>query len=88
MNQEKILATHLNRKAVVYARQSTLRQFHDHKESTLRQYGLKSRAIECGWDETQIVCIDEDVGQSGASADWRQGFQRLANMDERRNVWG
>jgi len=78
MNHEKILQTHLDRKVVVYARQSTLRQLHDHKESTLRQYALKTRAMDCGWREDQIVCIDEDLGQSGASGDWRQGFQRLA----------
>lgn len=46
MNNEKIQTTHLERKAVVYARQSTLKQLHDHKESTLRQYGLRERAIE------------------------------------------
>lgn len=78
MITEKILATHLERRAVVYARQSTLRQLQDHKESTIRQYALKDRAIACGWAADKVVCIDDDLGQSGASADWRQGFQRLA----------
>lgn len=78
MSTEKITSIHLQRKAVVYARQSTLRQLVDHQESTKRQYGLKSRAHECGWSKDKIICIDSDLGQSGASAQWRKGFQQLA----------
>ena len=74
----KILNTHLQRGAIVYARQSTLRQLHEHKESLIRQLALKERAIVCGWVDSQVVLIADDLGQSGASADWRQGFQRLA----------
>jgi DNA invertase Pin-like site-specific DNA recombinase len=78
MISEKILATHLDRQAIVYPRQSTLRQLHEHQESTKRQYALKDRAADLGWTEQKILVIDEDLGQSGASGEWRQGFQRLA----------
>lgn len=79
MSIGKVLPSHLSRKAIIYARQSTMKQLNDHKESTMRQYGLRSRAIDCGWEENKIICIDEDLGQSGASADWRHGFQQLTN---------
>jgi DNA invertase Pin-like site-specific DNA recombinase len=74
----KIGTTHLTRRAIVYARQSTLKQLYEHRESTARQYGLRDRAVELGWDPEQVVVVDEDLGQSGASASWRPGFQRLA----------
>jgi DNA invertase Pin-like site-specific DNA recombinase len=78
MSNEKILNTHLSRQAIVYARQSTLRQFHENKESLMRQLGLKARALAHGWADHRVTVIEDDVGQSGASSDWRQGFQRLA----------
>ena len=40
----KIKSQHLNRKAVIYIRQSTLQQVHRHQESTRLQYGLVDRA--------------------------------------------
>ena len=46
-------------------------------ESTQRQYALRQRAIALGWPVEQIVVIDIDQGQSGASAADREGFQRL-----------
>lgn len=75
---EKIRATHVERRAIVYLRQSTLKQVHEHHESTARQYALRQRALELGWPPERIDTLDEDMGQSGASASWRAGFQRLA----------
>lgn len=75
---DKIQATHLERRAVVYLRQSTLKQVHEHRESTHRQYALRQHAQELGWPAGHIDVIDEDLGQSGTGAAWRSGFQRLA----------
>ena len=58
-------------------RQSTLRQVLNNTESTARQYALRQRAVALGWPAEQIVVIDSDQGQSGASAADREGFQRL-----------
>jgi hypothetical protein len=41
------------------------------------QYALRNRAIALGWHDDQIIVIDNDQGESGASAAWREGFQRL-----------
>ena len=76
---QKVKATHLKRKAFLYVRQSTLRQVFENTESTKRQYALRQRAIALGWPEQDIIVIDDDLGQSGASASGRQGFQRLVS---------
>ena len=73
----KVTAEHLRRLAYLYVRQSTLRQVHENRESTARQYDLKRRAQVLGWAADQVVVIDEDLGLSGATADNRNGFQRL-----------
>src|SRR5437763_9889720 len=73
----KVNATHLTRIAYLYVRQSTLRQVINNTESTARQYALRQRAVALGWSGEQIVVIDTDQGQSGASAADREGFQRL-----------
>jgi len=52
-------------------------QVYHHRESTERQYNLRERASVLGWGADQIEVIDDDQGQSGASAEGRSGFQRL-----------
>jgi DNA invertase Pin-like site-specific DNA recombinase len=54
-----------------------MRQVIENVESTKRQYALRSRAIALGWCEDQIMVVDSDQGESGASAAWREGFQHL-----------
>src|SRR3989449_11776878 len=73
----KVTASPLARTAYLYVRQSTLRQVINNTESTQRQYALRQRAVALGWPAGQIVTIDCDQGQSGASAADREGFQHL-----------
>ena len=73
----QITARHLARQAMLYVRQSTLHQVLENTESTARQYALRERAIALGWPPERIVVIDQDLGQSGASAADREGFQKL-----------
>ena len=73
----KVQSHHLERGAYLYVRQSSMRQVIENVESTKRQYALRSRAIALGWRDDQIIVIDSDQGESGASASWRGGFQRL-----------
>ena len=75
----KITSEHLARQAIVYVRQSTLRQVLENTESTERQYALVAKAAEYGWPATQTVVIDEDQGRSAASAVGRNGFQQLVS---------
>jgi DNA invertase Pin-like site-specific DNA recombinase len=73
----KVQPHHLERGAYLYIRQSSPRQVIENVESTKRQYALRSRAIALGWRDDQVIVIDNDQGESGASAAWREGFQHL-----------
>ena len=73
----KVTAAHLSRTALLYVRQSSLKQVIHNTESAVRQYDLRGKAIALGWDASQITVIDIDQGQSGASAADREGFQQL-----------
>ena len=75
----KITAEHLTRRALIYVRQSTPEQLDLHPESTARQYALRDRASDLGWPMELVEVIDSDLGKSGASADGREGFQRLVS---------
>jgi Resolvase, N terminal domain len=75
----KIAARHVERKACVYVRQSSIAQVEHHRESTQRQYALRERAVSLEWRIEQVEIVDDDQGQSGASASGRGGFQRLVS---------
>jgi len=79
MTDNKIGLSHLTRKAFLYIRQSTIRQIYENAESTKRQYALKDKLTAMGWDESKIIVIDSDLGQSGADAEERHGFQHLVS---------
>ncbi len=73
----KITRAHLERRAVVYIRQSSLAQVRDHTESTARQYALVEEAKRLGWDNSRILVIDVDLGTSGRTGSGRTGFKDL-----------
>ena len=73
----KVSPSHLKREAYLYVRQSTLQQLVQNTESTQRQYALRQRAVALGWPNDHVHVIDCDLGQSGASAADRAGFQQL-----------
>lgn len=76
-NNGKIQNHHLDRHAIVYVRQSTMQQVERNRESTRLQYGLVTKAAHLGWPSQRVRVIDEDQGQSAASAVGRLGFQQL-----------
>ncbi len=71
----KIRIEHLKRRAVVYVRQSSMRQVRDNVESQRLQYALTERARELGWQDIEI--IDTDLGVSASAGTARAGFERL-----------
>lgn len=75
--RQKVTSEHLQRDAYLYIRQSTIQQVFHNTESTRRQYDLRRRAVALGWPGDSIIVIDNDQGQSDASAVDREGFQRL-----------
>src|SRR5262244_2357958 len=72
----KITPLHLQRKAIVYLRQSSDRQVQRHTESQRLQYALADRARVLGFEQVDI--IDADLGHSAAiGTGRREGFERL-----------
>jgi len=72
----KITLQHLQRKAIVYLRQSSQRQVQHNTESQRLQYELADRARLLGFQ--QVETIDIDLGRSAAiGAARREGFERL-----------
>jgi DNA invertase Pin-like site-specific DNA recombinase len=72
-----IQPSHLQRRAIIYVRQSSPNQVLNHRESTRLQYALKRRALERGWPESSLLVIDRDLGLTGTTAADRPGFQEL-----------
>jgi DNA invertase Pin-like site-specific DNA recombinase len=75
----KILASHRDRLAVVYLRQSSMTQVRQHTESTMRQYGLAEEAVRLGWARADVVVIDTDLGVSGRWGVAREGYTELVS---------
>jgi DNA invertase Pin-like site-specific DNA recombinase len=73
----KVESQHLQRRAYVYVRQSTMAQVERNVESRERQYELVDRAVALGWRAPDVVVVDEDQGRSGKSTAGRDGFQGL-----------
>lgn len=76
-NSDLVTPAHLQRKAIIYIRQSTLHQQISNQESLRLQYALHHRAEGLGWHPDDIEIIDADLGLTGASAQHRSGFQEL-----------
>ncbi|MHB9081937.1 MAG: recombinase family protein [Pirellulaceae bacterium] len=74
---ELIQPRHLDRKAMIYVRQSSPNQVITNKESQRMQYALRERAAAFGWHEQDTNVIDADLGRSGTTIDQREGFQHL-----------
>jgi DNA invertase Pin-like site-specific DNA recombinase len=70
-----IPAAVLQRKAVVYVRQSTAQQVQSNLESQRRQYELVEVARRRGF--TNVEVIDDDLGRTASGAVERPGFDRL-----------
>src|SRR5215472_8254122 len=72
---EKIKPHHLERKALLYVRQSSAYQVHNNLESQKLQYAMQERLHHLGWREVEVV--DEDLGRSASGAVTRAGFERM-----------
>src|SRR3974377_175 len=75
MISDKIRPHHLERKALLYVRQSSAHQVLHNRESSALQYAMRDRLKELGWSEIEI--IDDDLGRSAAGSVQRAGFERM-----------
>jgi DNA invertase Pin-like site-specific DNA recombinase len=72
---EKIKPHHVERKAILYVRQSSAYQVNNNLESQKLQYAMEERLRNLGWREVEIV--DEDLGRSASGSVMRAGFERM-----------
>lgn len=72
---EKIGPHHLERKAILYVRQSSPHQVLHNRESSVLQYAMRDRLIALGW--SRIETIDDDLGRSASGNTTRVGFDRM-----------
>lgn len=75
MKRDELPISVVERRAIVYVRQSTLVQVEENLESQRRQYELADRARELGFRE--VVVIDDDLGISASGTSSRPGFESL-----------
>src|SRR3954463_9281168 len=66
MISEKIRPHHLERKALLYVRQSSAHQVLHNRESSALQYAMRDRLTMLGWSVIEV--IDEDLGRSAAGS--------------------
>lgn len=72
---DKIRPHHVQRKALLYIRQSSPDQVLHNQESRRLQYAMKERLGELGWQEIDV--IDDDLGYTASGTVTRQGFERM-----------
>ena len=65
----------MDRKAILYVRQSSAHQVLHNRESSALQYAMRDRLIALGWSE--IETVDDDLGRSAAGGVARAGFDRM-----------
>src|SRR6201993_3689506 len=75
MISDKIRPHHLERKALLYVRQSSAHQVLHNRESSALQYAMRDRLTALGWSEIEV--IDDDLGRSAAGGVLRAGFERM-----------
>ena len=75
MISDKVRPHHLQRKAILYVRQSSAHQVLHNRESSALQYAMRDRLMALGWSEIEV--IDDDLGRSAAGGVQRAGFERM-----------
>jgi DNA invertase Pin-like site-specific DNA recombinase len=75
MMSDKIRPQHLERKAILYVRQSSTHQVLHNRESRALQYAMRDRLSAFGWSTIEV--IDDDLGRSAAGGVARAGFERM-----------
>ena len=75
MMHEKISPHHLERKAILYVRQSSAHQVLHNRESSALQYAMRDRLTALGW--SRVETVDDNLGRSAAGGVARAGFDRM-----------
>ena len=80
----KIGKQHLCRKALVYLRQSSMKQVMNNRESQRLQYAMENDAHKLGFAQTEV--IDWDLGRRASLGAERRGFEYVISEVARGHV--
>ena len=58
----KVRDHHLDRKAIIYVRQSSSQQVAEHKKFTARRYALADVTVALSWHRDRVEVVDADQG--------------------------
>ena len=72
---DKIKPHHLERKAILYVRQSSAYQVQNNLESQRLQYAMRDRLCNLGWSDLEV--IDEDIGRPASGTATRASVERM-----------
>ncbi|MCP3476664.1 recombinase family protein [Bradyrhizobium sp. CCGUVB1N3] len=75
MVSDKVRPHHLERKAILYVRQSSAHRVLHNRESSALQYAMRDRLTALGWSKIEV--IDDDLGRSAAGSVQRAGSERM-----------
>jgi DNA invertase Pin-like site-specific DNA recombinase len=75
MMSDKIRQHHLDRRAILYVRQSSSHQVLHNRESRALQYAMRDRLVALGRSEIEVVV--DDRGRSAAGGVICAGFERM-----------
>src|SRR5437588_454553 len=81
MISDKVRPHHLERKAILYVRQSSAHQVLHNRESSALQYAMRDRLTALGWSAVEV--IDDDLGRSAAGGVPRAGFVKAGDRYEK-----
>jgi DNA invertase Pin-like site-specific DNA recombinase len=76
-SSELVQAQHLQRKAVIYIRQSSPHQVSTNLESGKMQRAMTEHARHLGWSEGRIEVVEVDTGTTAKTAAGRNGYKDL-----------
>ena len=79
MTADKVRPRHLERKAILYVRQSSAHQVLHNRESSALQYAMRDRLMALGWSEI-------DVSTTTSAARPRAACPRRFRADGRRGM--
>jgi hypothetical protein len=77
MISDKVRPHHLERKALLYVRQSSAHQVLHNRESSALQYVMRDRLMVLGWSETRSSMTISALRRRAAGGVQRAGFERM-----------
>jgi hypothetical protein len=80
---DQLTYEHVQRRGIVYVRQSSPQQLANNEESRRLQFAMRERLHSLGWQTVEVI---DEMARSAATAGKREGFKRDASVPRR--GWG